>query len=379
MNIDWNDSGDYLVGATSTIFLPKIASFDLDDTLIKRPKRGTDEWSLWNDNVPKVIKDLVKKDFTIIIFTNQGGMSMNKNFDIDAWKSNFEKSMKIIFKGIKKYNLFVYVAKKYDQYRKPNLGLWDCVMQYYDPNERKKIIKNSFFCGDAAGRENDFSDTDRKFALNIGIQFYTPEEIFVHNFQEQSEKFQLSGFNPVEFIKKHSHDHFDYTFKSRKKEMIIMVGYPGSGKSEFVKKYILPEGYIHVNQDICKTKAKCINLAKKAMEEEKSLVIDNTNLDEATRTTFISIALQNGYTKIRCIHLVMDLILAGHLNNVRNVYSDGEISKVSDIAYKMMIKKYIPPNKEEKFDKIETINTNYFDFDKLCDPKWKKIFMQWSS
>ena len=35
--------------------------------------------------------------------------------------------------------------------------------------------KDSYFVGDAAGRADDFASTDRKFALNVGIQFYTPE------------------------------------------------------------------------------------------------------------------------------------------------------------------------------------------------------------
>lgn len=44
----------------------------------------------------------------------------------------------------------------------------------------------SFFVGDAAGRQytkgkGDFSSTDRKWAQNIGITFYTPEvDIFRH-------------------------------------------------------------------------------------------------------------------------------------------------------------------------------------------------------
>jgi histidinol phosphatase-like enzyme len=33
----------------------------------------------------------------------------------------------------------------------------------------------SYYVGDAAGRANDFASTDRKFALNVGVQFYTPE------------------------------------------------------------------------------------------------------------------------------------------------------------------------------------------------------------
>lgn len=39
---------------------------------------------------------------------------------------------------------------------------------------------SSFFVGDAAGRQYtgrkaDFSSTDRKWALNVGIPFFTPE------------------------------------------------------------------------------------------------------------------------------------------------------------------------------------------------------------
>jgi bifunctional polynucleotide phosphatase/kinase len=33
----------------------------------------------------------------------------------------------------------------------------------------------SFFVGDAAGRVGDFAGTDRKWAINVGIPFFTPE------------------------------------------------------------------------------------------------------------------------------------------------------------------------------------------------------------
>lgn len=45
--------------------------------------------------------------------------------------------------------------------------------------------KASFFCGDAAGRPKtannikDFSADDLKFAHNIGLKFYVPEELFL--------------------------------------------------------------------------------------------------------------------------------------------------------------------------------------------------------
>lgn len=44
---------------------------------------------------------------------------------------------------------------------------------FVEHNEGKADFKNSFFCGDAAGRKDgkfkDFSDSDLKFAVNIGI------------------------------------------------------------------------------------------------------------------------------------------------------------------------------------------------------------------
>ena len=33
----------------------------------------------------------------------------------------------------------------------------------------------TFFVGDAAGRKRDHSASDRKFAINVGIRFHTPE------------------------------------------------------------------------------------------------------------------------------------------------------------------------------------------------------------
>jgi bifunctional polynucleotide phosphatase/kinase len=46
-------------------------------------------------------------------------------------------------------------------------------------------MKESFYCGDAAGRPKtdtrpkDFSDSDIKFASNVGLKFFTPEELFL--------------------------------------------------------------------------------------------------------------------------------------------------------------------------------------------------------
>jgi histidinol phosphatase-like enzyme len=91
----------------------------------------------------------------------------------------------------------VLAATAKDQYRKPGIGLYELLHDLYeakgleigtcDPSPRQariilrftsEDIENSFYVGDAAGRAGDHNDTDRKFAVNAGLTFYTPEQYF---------------------------------------------------------------------------------------------------------------------------------------------------------------------------------------------------------
>lgn len=62
-------------------------------------------------------------------------------------------------------------------------------------------VSSSFYCGDAAGRQEkwapgkkkDHSSVDRLFALNIGLKFYTPEEYFLGH---KPVPFKEPEFNP---------------------------------------------------------------------------------------------------------------------------------------------------------------------------------------
>lgn len=422
--MDWTETNAYLKGTINKLDKlhdpVRVASFDLDDTLIHRPKGKTDEtkWKLVDLSVIDKMTKLVNDNYIIVIFTNQGGMSMSKNFDKPKWRKAVDDLVKILMSKVDKYYFAIYVAKNYDLYRKPNLGLWDLMKNDLKTEfelSKLRISTKSFFCGDAAGRisdsifkkkiyptsskRGDFSDTDRKFALNIGIDFLTPEDFFLDDSPKMT--YKMLGFNPVKFLEilndnESNNDTVqielnidinktevidittnEYKFVPRKRELIIMVAPAGSGKTHFVNKFILPHGYIHVNQDTCKTKAKCLEMAGKLLKEKKSVVIDNTNPDVMTRMDYTTLAQENGYKHIRAIILNTPDTIAKHLNNTRHVYTDGAIPKINKIAYSIFKKKYIKPLATEHYDKIETVEF-YFDKDQLNDPRWKKIFLQWS-
>lgn len=73
---------------------------------------------------------------------------------------------------------YVYIAIRDDQNRKPNVGMWNMFIR--DTN----IVPSaaSFYCGDASGNLSpnplyQWADFDSTFARNIGLAFYTPDEI----------------------------------------------------------------------------------------------------------------------------------------------------------------------------------------------------------
>ena len=148
----------------------KTACFDLDWTLVRplntKFPRTYDDNVIMNNRIP-VLKGYIKDGFHVIIFTNQK-LTNKENLQFKISRMND------IFKKFKTEGVDVLILMSIadDIYRKPNIGMWE---------EFKKLCPNlqlAFYCGDAAGRKNDFSDSDIKFAENIKINFYLPETVF---------------------------------------------------------------------------------------------------------------------------------------------------------------------------------------------------------
>lgn len=108
------------------------------------------------------------------MFTNQGGVSSGQT-QLKHLKEKFTAVTKEV--GVPMVYL---IATESDIYRKPALGMWEHFTKKLN-KDCKVDMKDSFYCGDAAGRAKtatspkDFSDSDIKFAANIGIPFKLPE------------------------------------------------------------------------------------------------------------------------------------------------------------------------------------------------------------
>jgi len=229
-------------------------------------------------------------------------------------------------------------------------------------NGGKEInVKESFYVGDAAGRpasggrKKDFSDSDYKFGVNIGIQFRTPEMFYL----DLKETLPAFDFDPKKHFKKGGS-----LFKgkqvttadvpSKTKEMVIFVGPPGSGKSTFWQNNL--KDYVHVNNDTLKTKQKCQKVAEEAVSTGKSVVIDNTNPGKATRQEYIKIAKNHNYT-VRCFFFNLTKDMAFHLNELRYVNKERKhlSGHVPDMPIHKWFKDLEVPTKAEGFECVEEI------------------------
>ncbi|KAF7620018.1 polynucleotide kinase 3'-phosphatase [Aspergillus flavus] len=304
-----------------TIEKPKVAAFDLDSTLVSTasgntfPKNSSD-WKWWHDTVPSKLKELSADGYYVIIITNQKKISLQK--DMKGGRSdsksltNFKERASAVMKQLD-IPLSVYAATLDDGYRKPRIGMWKEFLDDYDFDVNGVDLSKSIYVGDAAGRPNDHSQVDRGFAVNAGVPFKTPEEFFLNAAPEPL----VESFDPSLYLQSDQTDDASPPFSRQSAlELVIFCGSPGAGKSTFYWDYLEPLGYERVNQDILKTRPKCIKVAKEHLTAGRSVVVDNTNADPETRSHWIEIAKEYSIP-IRCVYFSASPALCRHNNAVR--------------------------------------------------------------
>jgi bifunctional polynucleotide phosphatase/kinase len=356
--MNWESNSNYLQGVykdATTTNKSKIAAFDFDDTIVRAIGKKfsvTDkDWEFFTDEVTTKLIDFNKQGYQIVIVSNQKGISNNKP-PKEVWMKKLDNVAKQL-----NIPLIVLAATKNDLYRKPRTKLWN------------KFIKcdhaKSFYCGDAGGlpkrnidgtQYRDFSDTDLKFALNLKIPFMHRDELIFG--KDYSKKTYMIEY-PLDSVKKGKYTEF----KPKNKEIIINVGYSGSGKSYYTTKYVTPHNYVYVNQDTLKTKNKCIKACLNALKEGSCIVIDNTNPTAAVRKEYLDMAKKFNYN-MKCHYFNTELDLSVHNNSFRHCVSDGASSMVPQIAYNIYKSKFEKPSTKEGFNEVDEID---FVLDKKGD------------
>ena len=312
-----------------------MAAFDYDWTLVS-PKGGRtfpsniEDWEWLYPSIPERIKQYYEEGFMIVIFTNQS----------KSWK---HEQIQVVA-NMMDIPMFVVIATEKGDY-KPNTIPFTCFMESFREihkihahnvgvlNEKKCKTRNgvkginkdkSFFVGDALGRSSDFSDSDKVFAENIGIPYYCPEQVF-HTKQEITDIPTIPL--PDDGLP----------------TLVIMMGYPGSGKSTIAKQLCKQKGYVYIEGDVYKTSVKMIKASLQHISLRKSIVFDATHTSVAKRKEYVDLAKTHSYAVV-CVHVATPLDIAYKRNKLRNYEK-----YVPKIAYSVYSKNHEPPSENEGF------------------------------
>ncbi|XP_057695043.1 bifunctional polynucleotide phosphatase/kinase [Corythoichthys intestinalis] len=339
----------------------KIAGFDIDGCIITTKSgkvfpTAPDDWKILYPEIQPRLANLIKKGYKVVFFTNQMGIAKGK-LRPEVFKSKVEDILTTLQLPVQ-----VFVATGPGIYRKPVVGMWTHLCEKANDGV---LVDNaqSFYVGDAAGRpenwapgkkKKDFSCSDRLFALNLGLLFHTPEEYFLG---WKTASYNLPQFDPRKLDSTaRLYDPPSASLTSSKREVIVAVGFPASGKSTFFQTHVIPKGYVYVNRDTLGSWQKCVAACEQALKEGRSVAIDNTNPDPESRKRYLEVAKAAGVS-CRCFHFSASMEQAKHNNRFREMApSDTKHMKVNDMIFQSYKKHFVAPALSEGFSEILSIH-----------------------
>jgi bifunctional polynucleotide phosphatase/kinase len=290
--------------SSSNLFL-----LDVDGTLVisksgRKWAEDATDWVWTHPYVPALIQEKALAGWRIVLVTNQAMWTFAG--------SQAHAKLESILAALEAANgwrpwCFVATAtskQKDTLYRKPGRGLYDLAL--VKMGLTTETVGNVVMCGDACGSEDPcpsyrWADSDRAFASNIGAQFLRPCEWIPLRTQIEP---------------------------SATKEILILVGNPGSGKSTTAKR-LVEHGYTHVEQDLTKTSAATLRAVKYATG---SVVVDATHSSKKNRAPYIEYARSLG----------IQVRIAWHIANGRP-WNSLRSKPVPEIAYAVYSKHFEEP------------------------------------
>jgi bifunctional polynucleotide phosphatase/kinase len=316
--------------------MDKIASFDLDHTLI-RPKSGNifpknlNDWEFMPFPTLKTKLEKLSSDHLVVIFSNQK-KTFHQKYSDDEFLKKIDKIHSKL--GID----FIFVAAlEDDNYRKPRIGMYEHLIEKEGLTIKKE---DSFFVGDMAGRKNDKYDTDLKFAKNIGIQFMTPEEYFLN---QSSSSYNIRGYKLDNNSK--NYDNLLINISPQKKVMVVISGYPGSGKSHLANKLAGNKSTI-ISKDNFGNKFN--KKLKESLKDGNYTIVEGLYSNNMSRKKLKELASKYNYNT-KYIMVNTSYNLSYHLNIYRSLYKNKK--KIPEVVY-MKYKKEFEYPLEEDWDEI---------------------------
>jgi len=298
-------------------FRRKMAIFDYDWTLVKPISNGTfskkcDDWMWLTEKVPETLVNYYNNGYCIVIVSNQ--------------TRNTEMKIAQINNALTTLNIpSIFIVGYEEDVKKPKPAMFNILTQ-----DKKVDFKKSFYVGDALGRQGDWSDVDRKFAENIGIKnILSPDELF--SFEKAANATQKKA--KIEEYKG--------------QEIIVMVGYPGSGKSTIANTFD-NKRYKIISGDEYVTSKKMIKASEEHLKNGSSIIYDATNPTIIKRKEYIDVAKKYNIP-VRCIDIKTDIVESMFRNNKRD-------KVIPKITYYVFRKKYQEPTVSEGFSEVITIS-----------------------
>ncbi|XP_054664479.1 bifunctional polynucleotide phosphatase/kinase isoform X1 [Grus americana] len=374
----WHHHGALLVFTPPGVVpSAQIAGFDLDGTLITTKSgkvfpTGSDDWRILYPEIPKKLKQLRSDGYKLVVFTNQLGISRGR-LRPDDFKVKVEAVTQRL--GLP---LQVLVATGPGIYRKPVLGMWDHLCEKANGDVTVSVAK-SLYVGDAAGRppnwapgrkKKDFSCSDRLFALNAELRFQTPEEFFLG---WAPAPFDLPTFDPRQLDPEAPlYDPPAAPLLSSSPEVVVAVGFPGAGKSTFLKTHFVPAGYVYVNRDTLGSWQRCVAACTDALTRGRPVAVDNTNPDPESRQRYVACA-RAAAVPCRCLHFTATLEQARHNCRFRDMTESGHIP-VTDVVLHGYRSKFVAPSPDEGFAQILRVPF----VPRFGDPRRQRLFLQFN-
>lgn len=339
--------------------ITRFALFDLDGTLITS-QNGHNPKMLHTDKDPKnyvylfdknkyfkIFQNLKDCGFVVGIITNQSRINFKNNTILQKLENILNDFQSIL--GWKPYvviNINRVMLKPssksfellYSIFSEMNLEAKasedDICFTVLDNN---LVVPNIFYVGDACGVDDEFipyrfSNVDKEFVNNVN-------QILV------SRNLTMKFIRAKDFFES-SNIIIPQTEPSLEREVVILMGNPGSGKSTTSYKF-QNAGYKIIISDEVKDKKKMISFVDLYCNFNHSVVIDSLNYSKETRDSYIKIAKSYGF-KVRILWHIRD---GRCYNDLRGLYEKDFYGNsvyihdkpVPDIVYNVYSSKFEPP------------------------------------